>query len=38
MKLYPRDRLMVEQLLKDDWFTKESEDTREPLPEKAEKT
>ncbi|KAI1392959.1 kinase-like protein [Hypoxylon trugodes] len=31
MKLDPRDRPTAEQLLADDWFTEESEDTRVPL-------
>lgn len=31
MKLDPRDRPTAEQLLQDEWFTEESEDTREPL-------
>ncbi|SPQ24303.1 efde4d8b-ad32-4ca6-a2f4-90d746543e82 [Thermothielavioides terrestris] len=34
MKLDPRDRPTAEQLLADEWFTEESEDTRVPLPEK----
>lgn len=34
MKLDPRDRPTAEQLLADEWFTEESEDTRDPLPEK----
>ncbi|KAH6627936.1 kinase-like domain-containing protein, partial [Chaetomium tenue] len=32
MKLDPRDRPTAEELLADEWFTEESEDTREPLP------
>ncbi|KAK4108298.1 kinase-like protein [Canariomyces notabilis] len=32
MKLDPRDRPTAEQLLQDEWFTEESEDTRDPLP------
>jgi hypothetical protein len=36
MKLDPRERPTAEQLLKDEWFTEESEDTRGPLPENAE--
>jgi len=32
MKLDPRDRPTAEQLLSDEWFTEESEDTRDPLP------
>ncbi|KAI0164014.1 kinase-like protein [Xylariaceae sp. FL1272] len=31
MKLDPRDRPTAEQLLADEWFTEESEDTRSPL-------
>jgi serine/threonine protein kinase len=34
MKLDPRDRPTAEDLLADEWFTEESPDTREPLPEK----
>ena len=34
MKLDPRDRPTTEQLLADEWFTEESEDTRGPVPEK----
>ncbi|KAJ9134199.1 Kinase-like protein [Coniochaeta hoffmannii] len=33
MKLDPRDRPTADQLLEDEWFTEESEDTRVPLPE-----
>ncbi|ROW09276.1 hypothetical protein VPNG_05790 [Cytospora leucostoma] len=32
MKLDPRDRPTAEELLADEWFTEESEDTRAPLP------
>lgn len=32
MKLDPRDRPTAQQLLDDEWFTEESEDTRAPLP------
>lgn len=32
MKLDHRDRPTAEQLLNDEWFSEESEDTREPLP------
>lgn len=31
MKLDPRDRPTAQQLLEDEWFTEESEDTRDPL-------
>ncbi|KAK7698704.1 hypothetical protein SLS64_012315 [Diaporthe eres] len=31
MKLDPRERPTVEELLEDEWFTEESEDTRIPL-------
>lgn len=31
MKLDPRERPTVEELLDDEWFTEESEDTRTPL-------
>ncbi|KAL2195253.1 kinase-like domain-containing protein [Corynascus similis CBS 632.67] len=34
MKLDPRDRPTTEQLLADEWFTEESEDTRDPVQEK----
>ncbi|KAL2259055.1 hypothetical protein VTK26DRAFT_7393 [Humicola hyalothermophila] len=34
MKLDPRDRPTTEQLLADEWLTEESEDTRDPVPEK----
>ncbi|KAK4141058.1 kinase-like domain-containing protein [Dichotomopilus funicola] len=34
MKLDPCDRPTTKQLLADKWFTEESEDTRDPLPEK----
>ncbi|RMD41377.1 hypothetical protein DV735_g3756, partial [Chaetothyriales sp. CBS 134920] len=34
MKLHPRDRPTAEELLADEWFTEESEDTRDPLPQK----
>lgn len=33
MKLDPRDRPTAQQLLDDEWFTEESEDTRMPLEE-----
>jgi serine/threonine protein kinase len=32
MKLDPRDRPTVEEILKDEWFTEGSEDTRIPMP------
>lgn len=32
LKLDPRDRPTVEELLADEWFTETSEDTRTPLP------
>ncbi|GJD04366.1 kinase [Colletotrichum higginsianum] len=32
MKLDPRDRPSAEDLLADDWFTEDSQDTRDPLP------
>ncbi|RMZ78660.1 hypothetical protein DV738_g3783, partial [Chaetothyriales sp. CBS 135597] len=32
MKLDPRDRPTAEELLADEWFTEQSEDTRDPLP------
>lgn len=38
MKLDPRDRPTVKQLLADEWFTEESEDTREPLPGEQDET
>ncbi|KAM7183116.1 serine threonine protein kinase, partial [Rhypophila sp. PSN 637] len=38
MKLDPRERPTAEELLADEWFTEESEDTRAPLPEESEDT
>jgi serine/threonine protein kinase len=32
LKLDPRDRPTVEDILQDEWFTEESDDTREPIP------
>ncbi len=32
LKLDPRDRPTVEEILQDEWFTEESGDTREPIP------
>lgn len=35
MKLFPGDRPTAEELLADEWFWEDSEDTREPLPSKS---
>ncbi|KAI0409232.1 serine/threonine protein kinase [Xylaria palmicola] len=32
LKLDPRDRPTVDEILQDEWFTEESDDTREPIP------
>ncbi|KAK1986496.1 kinase-like domain-containing protein [Colletotrichum cereale] len=34
LKLDPQDRPTVEEILEDEWFTEESEGTREPIPER----
>jgi dual specificity tyrosine-phosphorylation-regulated kinase 2/3/4 len=38
LKLDPRDRPTVEELLKDKWFTEDSKDTREPIVTQAGKS
>ncbi|KXX77786.1 Serine/threonine-protein kinase PAK 4 [Madurella mycetomatis] len=38
LKLDPRDRPTVEEILQDEWFVEESEDTREPLVEETKQS
>lgn len=38
LKLDPRDRPTVEEILQDEWFTEESDDTRAPILAEAKKS